>query len=590
MLSADGSRLFFLSPDPSVGPNSCSGSGAATSCPPQLYVREESSDGVVRTRWVSRTAVTEANGAAAEEDASLMPAVRFEGATPDGDKVFFRTAAPLTADDPNGGAPVTGGVTSGNPSLGSVDLFMYDFPDDPTADPSDGQLSRISRGPTGASDGGVSPANTSSPAGVDGAVRFLSQDGARVLFTSATPLPGVAAPSNGTITSPGSFPGVSAAFTNLYLYENVDGAPSWKFVARVPSDPSGIDSCASTAEFIADPIGSNADNTGLSATPSNCVRGTAGGELITFLTRGQLVLDDPDSSSLDVYGYDAEDGELVRISAAQGGAGGAYQCIDTPAPVSCHGDLGFGGRGSDVGLAGASGGRAVAFFQTKSRLVVEDTDLEYDVYQWERGGLSLLTPGTRQGAYLADNTADGRSVFFQTRDRLTWQDTDDAMDVYVARAGGGIPQPPLSSACVVLAGGCHDGGAGVVAVAVPETAFRVGDGDVSSRPRRTLTVGRLSRRALRIAARTGVLRVSVGVSDAGRVTAVAKARIGKRFRRVARGSVRLRGAGRARLRLSLDRVARQRIRHGRALRLTLRVSSAGARPRAMTVRLPGVRP
>ena len=76
---------------------------------------------------------------------------------------------------------------------------------------------------------------------------------------------------------------------------------------------------------------------------------------------------------------------------------------------------------------------------------------------------------------------------------------------------------------------------------------------------------------------------------AGRVTAVARARLGKRSRRVGRKVVRLRSAGKATVRLRLSRPARKRLRAGRALRVRVRVSAPGAKSRAMSVRLPGVR-
>ncbi len=126
-------------------------------CPPQLFVRESDPDGGnPRVRWISRAV----DGLLGEQDASLLGQTFFEGASEDGDKVFFRTTSPLTVDDPNGVkdgggnvvAPPPGGVTTGVASRESWDLYMYDFPDAAGVDPGDGELTRVSGGPGGASD------------------------------------------------------------------------------------------------------------------------------------------------------------------------------------------------------------------------------------------------------------------------------------------------------------------------------------------------------------------------------------------------------------------------------------------------------
>ena len=152
-VSADGARAFFMAPDPNVkvptnpGALGCTDLGAATKCPPQLYVRQRNSDGTEVVRWISRPV----DGLLGSQQASLLGPAIFEGASSDGDKVFFRTTSPLTADDRNGTgtAPPAGGITEGTASASSWDLYMYDLPDAPDADPADGTLTRISAGPTG---------------------------------------------------------------------------------------------------------------------------------------------------------------------------------------------------------------------------------------------------------------------------------------------------------------------------------------------------------------------------------------------------------------------------------------------------------
>lgn len=596
-ISDDGSRMFFMSPDHMNGDNNvaCTGAGpVGTKCPPQVYVSQRNGDGSFTTRWISESQVE-------GQDASLMAAAVFEGATPDGDKAFFRTASPLTADDPNGGQPQPQGVTSGTPSSTSVDLYMYDFPDAPGADLGDGTLTRISAGPTGAGDANVSTDAVASPTS---ALRGFGADGSRLYFVTAAPLAGVPAPAGGTVTSPGGTRGQGAT-RNLYSYDA--GRPveeRWRFVAQLPVS-STLGTCAAKG-LTAGPGGTGLtagyNGTGLTGTvraesaSGNCVRVTADGSFVTFFTDGRLTADDPDAVTGDVYAYDAALDELVRLSAAEDGADVSYECVTEPGAgmgTRCHGDpaiTSVGDSGKPVlGLVTSGSRDRTAFFESASRLVAEDQNDVYDVYQWRDGELSLLStgaPGAEPALYRGNDRA-GANVYISTRDRLSWQDHDAVLDVYSARVDGGIPQPDPPVVCQLLADGCQGGGA-VPVTPAPQTTAPSGQGN-ADHARKRLTVGRPSRKARRVAARSGVLKVAVRVSRPGRVTAVARARVGKRMRRVARKSIQVRRAGKATLRLRLNRVVRRRLSSGRATRIVVRVTSPGAHARAMTVRLPGAK-
>jgi hypothetical protein len=594
-ISADGSRVFFMSPSSNVDNlAACAGSGATTTCPPQLYVRDVDAGGSVRTRWISQSAV-------AGQDAGLVGAAIFEGATPDGDKAFFRTASPLTADDPNGGAQVPGGVRAGVANASSVDLYMYDFPDAPGADPGDGTLTRISAGPTGTGDGN---AVTGSIGGFTSSLRAFAADGSRVYFTTAAPLTGVPAPANGTITEPGGTAGQTAT-KNLYVYDaGLPAAERWRFVARLPAT-STLGDCAATGALVNEaPLFTSANGIGGGfqlGSSANCVRGTVDGSFVTLFTDGRLTGDDPDSVSGDVYGYDATRQELTRLSAPRGGAvGGSYVCVTEGSGVGtrCHGQPSV----ASVGTTGkallqlvsdpATPTERTAFFESASRLVPEDLNDRYDVYQWRDGELSLLSTGApgADDALYRGNDRTGTNVYISTRDRWTWQDHDAVLDIYAARVGGGIPQTVSPVACDILGDGCP--GSGAQPLGTPPGGSNVPGGanvDRERVARRTLAVGRPSRRARRVAARRGVLRIAVRSNRAGRVRAVGRARVGRRVRRVARGAVRVRAGRRAVLRLRLSRVARRRLARGGALRLVVRVGAPGAKARTMSVRLPGVR-
>lgn len=572
IVSEDGRRTFFMAPDPHLPSNSfaCAGTGVSTTCPPQLFVRQENEDGSFTTRWIGRSEVL-------NQDASLLAPASFEGASADGDKVFLRTAAPLTEDDPNGtGAPVPGGVTTGTAHPSSVDLYMYDFPDSPGADIGSGDLTRISGGPNGDADPNV----VSTVAGASGALRFMSSDGGRVYFASAAPLDGVPTPGSGTITDPGGTR-TSTDASNLWVWDPaLPAGQRWRFVARVPRS-SELGACATTSSARGPAITDTAFEGNLLTAPGNCWRGTTDGGFVTFWTDGKLTLDDPDSVSGDVYGYDADADELVRLSEPQGGVGGSYDCFTGTSDVQCHGDMGVGPPGAVLPALGVVtdpevAGDRVAFFESASRLVPADVDGTYDVYEWRNGVLSLITPGDHDdpdGSMYQGNDRTGETVFFSTRDRLTWQDRDDVLDVYAARVGGGIPEPPPPPDCDALAGSCQGPGAGELP-SVDDPVPSQGNPPATDPVRLRATV---SARAAKRAASHGVLAIGLRSSAGGLVRVTVKARLAAgRMREVGEVSKQLSGPGRSLVRVRLARALRAALADGQRVRVVVVARIAGA--------------
>lgn len=233
-------------------------------------------------------------------------------------------------------------------------------------------------------------------------------------------------------------------------------------------------------------------------------------------------------------------------------------------------------------------------FMTGEALVPGDLNGVQDSYLWREGQLVRL-PGTanpaptstlRRGNPVISH--DGSTVAFQSFSQMLPQDGDTISDIYVARVDGGFPAPAPDKPCDLAGDHCQGGGAG--AVTVESKTSPPSDGNAQRHERKRLSVSGLSMRARRTASRTGRVVLSVSTNKAGRVTAVALARIGKRTRQVARQSVAMRDGGTARLTLTLNRAAKRALRSGKALLVTLRVASPEARPRTMTVRLPGVKP
>jgi hypothetical protein len=207
-----------------------------------------------------------------------------------------------------------------------------------------------------------------------------------------------------------------------------------------------------------------------------------------------------------------------------------------------------------------------------------------DVYEWRNGELLLISTGTdADQAYYSGNSVDGATVFMWTTKRIDPREIEDADgDIYAARVGGGFPLPPLPPPpCDVLADLCQGpGGAPIPAPVESDSPTDVGNRQDGRPP--VVRVDGPSRRALRRAARTGVIALQVRTNRRGRLLAVARARVhpAKRgrgqVRRVAIERTIARRAGRHVLRLRLNRVARQTLRAHGHLRVVVRVDRPGA--------------
>jgi hypothetical protein len=619
-MSEDGSRTFFMSPDPhatGVPTGQCAagviGSGPSgpitpvgpnTDCTPQLYVRQIGSDGQSTVRWVSRTRV------AGQAINLFGRGAIFEGASSDGRVVYFRTNAPLVEGDPNGGSVVAGGVKTGSASNDSWDLYRYELPEDLDLDPADGLLTRVSGGPSGTADPathcgtGTGCNSASAPPGTGAAARYVSDDGRRVYFATTSPIAGAdtTAPDGG-VTTPGGAKTSNTSERNLYIYDaNGSGADAYRFVARLPYSGSGthIDACATRNAVSGMPESVDSDPAGrIQRWPVNCVRGTPAGDVVVFETTGRLTGDDDDSAS-DIYLYNATTDELARVSATPLGTT-PYVCANQigGAPEQrCNADLGFQGPTYDaderVGLGGQrhtniaidGEGEVSVYFETRLPLVSEDTNGDrMDVYEWRAGVVSLISPGgTDDDAWYSGNSLDGEDVFFQTSQRIDPREVEDAdFDIYDARAGGGFPVPPTpKDPCQVHADSCQ--GAGVAPLSPGVASDAIGGGNTSLEDRVSLVLSPISRKARQRAAQTGVIPLRIRTTASGRVVARIRTRMaldGKSAgRMIAFKSIRVRTPGTRVLRLRLNRQAMRRIRSVGVIRVTVSVEQRGARPQA----------
>lgn len=443
----------------------------------------------------------------------------FRGASPSGRYVVFRSSQRLVEEDVD--------------SL--PDLYRYD------ADAPDmANLTLLSR-PVGAPDA----------ADVQG-VLGMSANADRVYFVAA-----------GRLTD--EVPTAPEPERKVYLWQEGPGGPSVSYVGGLPSSDV----------LVWDAGDPNVGGGVRVVRPRRTV--APNGEALLLTTSTPMTTEDTGGWQ-QVYRYDRTADELVCISCPSTGlpAGPATLYAQTD-PAASH--LVF--ENHVRRNLSDDGGRA--FFETATALVPEDTNQRIDVYMWEDGEVHLVSSGKSGGSsYFGDASPSGDSVFFTTDESPVGWDVDDNRDLYVARVGGGLPEPPdVAGPC--LGDECQGGPAAVPQPTDPDSASFNGSGDLASGPRATFSARRMSRAARNRLARGRSAVLRARVSRAGRVSVLARARIGGRRVVVARGARHVRRRGHIDVPLRLSRRGRATLsRSGRlTLVLTVRFTGAAAVERQM---------
>lgn len=457
---------------------------------------------------------------------AATPAPRlFQGASASGDKVVFTTAEAMTGDDQDS----------------RKDLYVADLASD--------QLTRVSTGPLND--------NADEEAAAAHFVT-LSDDGSHVYFISGSQL--VAEDGDG---------GASLYVRNLSLGTTSHVAPA--------TNP--IDGDPATAHSLADER-TPFSGKWIDVTPDGQ---TAFISLATDVTlpggRGGVDTD----GMRDLFVWREDDG-LRRVR----------QGVDADANTSSLPGLGcFGqtqkGVGFPVPCRAMTDTGGLVFFETTDALVPADANVSLDVYGMSTadGSVELISPPRESdvsSVSFVDTSASGHHVFFLTRDTLDPErDLDGGRaDIYNARIGDVFGPPPRPERCAPSVD-CTS-----APQAPPTRATLASDrlgpvDDVFPRARRVISVRRPGRSTLRRAARTGVLFLTVRTSAAGRIAAVSKARLNGKLRTVASGQERLSTDESGRLMLRLSAQARQWLRGGKRLRMTVRVRASGAKTEALTL-------
>ncbi|HET9198709.1 MAG TPA: hypothetical protein VFN92_10710 [Solirubrobacterales bacterium] len=269
---------------------------------------------------------------------------------------------------------------------------------------------------------------------------------------------------------------------------------------------------------------------------------------------GALVEGSDEDKSADVYRYDAAENRIRLLSVGPtGGEGPEPASFVTPLEA-----MAFFLPPDRFPAATDNGDRV--WFSTAERLLPGDENDAEDVYEWDRGNLYLVSPGSGpHPASFAGASADGSTVMFLTTRTLLPSDRDGGdNDLYAARIGGGFPEPG-EPGCIEP---CERQ---PVAGAPFERPPTEGGGQ---RRRGRLRIERLPRALATGIVRSGRTAIAVHVPVSGLLTARAKA--GGEV--VARGTAGATRAGRAHLTLVWSDEARAALEAGRALKVRLRVA------------------
>jgi hypothetical protein len=360
-------------------------------------------------------------------------------------------------------------------------LYLYDF-----NNPAGHNLVDVSAGDTS---GGGSR--------VKGVVA-ISSDGSHIYFVAGGVL---------TAATNGDGQVAQAGANNLYVY--ADGRVA--FIAALPGSDA-LD-------------WGNASETSANVTPD--------GRFLVFPSHGRLTPDDTSvGGALQIFRYDAQSGELLRISIGNDGFDdNGNRSVPTPcAGGFCPEDARLASVDQSTYLAGParrdptmSHDGEYVFFQSPVALTpqaindfqltaaTENSDevptLAQNVYEWHAGHVSLISDGRDvstdggQDATCVDNgqgeeehqssvclfgtDATGTNVFFSTADPLVEQDTDTELDLYDARICTAESQcikqaPPALPPC--LGEACHGTPAGTPLLPnVPSVTFD-GQGNITPVP------------------------------------------------------------------------------------------------------------
>lgn len=385
-VAADGTRLFFVSPEPSRSKLKCQlEAGECSTEASELYARISAPGGAPKTMLVSQSQVPGHVGepapdgalavkGTAQEAAEFADPASYVYASPDGSHAFFQSIDRLTSDAPS-----------------DTDPKVYDF------DLDSGSLKYM--------------------AGVTGIVVGVASDGSSLLFekTSTSPFE-LDRWSNGTVGKVSDLP--------------------------QPPPPGG------TRAACEDPV--DIAGTVVPAQEPICVgpvRFSADGSTAVFATQSPIAGFNDPGGFFQVFRYDSDTDELSCLSCPPAGVLPTGDAVMSNLDYAGYAGIGSTTPIDPIVPDRAVSSDAnTVFFQTPDPLVAGDTNGLPDVYEWQNGGVFLLASGqSDEPTYLIDSSESGNDVFLATSAELVKGDNDGSYDIYDARVPRPGDNPPPSA-------------------------------------------------------------------------------------------------------------------------------------------------
>ena len=350
---------------------------------------------------------------------------------------------------------------------------------------------------------------------------------------------------------------------NLYVWQKNAKRPQGKtsFIGRI-SDSGDLDSLSHFSEV------------------------TPNGRYLLFMSTGRLVETDTDNA-LDIYRYDADTGELQRVSTDFSGVGGNADGLSGYLPSNTtnrHDHPAMSDDGEEI------------VFTTAEALSPDDGNGSYDVYLWKKGRTKLISSGAvgpngEEGsasppiaAALIDGS--GTDIYFATAQAMTADDVDSVSDVYDARVGGGWSFAESSPCSGEV---CLPSAVTPTRAATPATDRTGGNGNHHPA---TVSINALSSSEKAKLAAGGRAELELNVSGPGSVSVKGTARIGEGRKQVLSSRYNAVQAGQVLVPISLSAPAEARLRGRGSLKISLSVTFADAAPvtATLTLKAPGARP
>jgi hypothetical protein len=295
---------------------------------------------------------------------------------------------------------------------------------------------------------------------------------------------------------------------------------------------------------------------------------------MVLTTASPIVSTDTDNSR-DVFRYDADTGELIRVSVNTSGIGGnddnrdasIAQAAPAHPPAAHH-----------INTAITKNGEMIAF-SSPEQLSRQDGNELSDVYLWSSGKVRMITSGgLNGGGREARLTGSGRDLYFQTPEPLTQADPDLAVDVNDARIDGGFPFKPVPTCS---GEGCLGAAAGGPQGPPPETSGG-GSGNVGEV---SATLSSLSKAERKAFAASGRATLRLSASAPGQLDVTGTAKVGGKRRQVISVSLYVEKAGEVAVPVKLSKKARMQLRRDGSLKVELTIEFADAKAKTSTLAL-----